>query len=572
MRKLTLVILSIWFISQTLFCETDKKEVLMKQARRYTTQRNYDKANDIYQQLMREYPDDFVIVENLIQNYITATRFKDAEELLEYNGESMPADNYYILKLRIMLAQNKTRAAAKSADQYLEGNRGRLQVYRNVSRVFEGYRQYDKSVEILLQARSQAKDEKLFSRELALNYEYLKDYSNSVIELLSYLENNKGYFYFVKSRIKNMLKDDPELINKISSIAKNSEDEKVREIYGFSLAEVQDYAAALEVYKELPSASLRSFAMSMQKIRQYEIALLALQSYINDSREDNLKADVKIEIAKIFMDQGDLENAKTILLEIHNNEKLQSRKLRYKTKANKLCRQYLAKIAMLQREDDKIVLGYLKDALAKSYSQRDKDEIKFEIIDFQINSEKFEAAKSGVVEIHTIEDPSSNSYKTANYYKFMLALMQSEAEADTLLSELLVTLPESELTNNALQLAVIAGGFEDGAKSALFSGFRKFNLLQLEDAVNVLIDFNENKPNEELYYLAGEWAILAGNKTLAEAIFAHEFTSEVLGEYAKLRQVELMDAGDEKDSLVRSFLTDHHQSIFAPAFRILMEY
>lgn len=571
MRKLSLILITLTVLTITLSGDTDKKDVLTKQASRYTAQRNYEKANEIYLGLLKEYPEDYQFVEKLCYNYLSATRHDDAERLLDENSAIIPSDNYFNLKLRILLAKNETKEAEKRTDKYLKENIGRIQVYKNVSNVFNSYRQYEKSVEILLAARSQANDKKLFANELGFAYENLKDFPSAIKEFMSNLEDNKTYFYSAKRHIKAILKEDNRYIEVVAEHAEDSKDEKIRELYGFALSEIEDYSKALEVYAELPSASLKNFATDMQKKQEYEIALQALDLYIEESEEPALKADVKIAIAKIYMEQNDLDTAKLMLLEVYNNEKLQSKSVRYKTKANKQCRQLLAKIALIQQESDKVVLDYLKGAMDKSYNKRDKDEIRFEIIDYQVNSEKFDQAANGVNEIQTSEDPSSITYKTANYYGFMIELMKGSAKADTLLSELLVTLPESELTNNALHLAVIAGGFGDSAKEALFNGFRKMNLQQSEVAINFLLDANEKEANEELYFLAGEWAVLAGNREIAETVFAHPFTNEVLSDYAKLRQVELDENEETQNIMIKSFLTDHHQSVFAPAFRILLE-
>lgn len=571
MKKLALILITLGILTQTLFCDSNKKDVLTKQASRYTAQRNYEKANEIYLDLLDEYPEDFQFAEKLIYNYLAATRYDEAEELLNSNKNNMPTDSFFNLELRILLAKHKTKEAEKIADKFLAENKGRIQVYKNVSRVFETYRQYEKSVEILLAGRTVAKDKNLFANELGLAYMNLKEYPEAIVEFITNLKNNKSYFYVVKRHLKTILKENNDLIKVVEEQAKDSDDEKVIELYGYALAEIEDYHKALEIYAELPAASLKNFATDMQKKKQYEVSLQALDLYIEKTGDPGLKADVKISIAKILLEKDDFEKAKLILLEVYNDEKLQSRTVRYKTKANKQSRQLLAKIALIQQAGDKAVLDYLKDAMDKSYSERDKDEIRFEIIDYQVNSEKFNLAINGVNEIQASADSSSQTYRTANYYGFMINLMQGEARADTLLSELLVTLPESELTNNALQLAVIAGGFNDTAKEALFSGVRKMNLQQSEAAINFLLEVNEKEPNEELYFLAGEWAVLAGNRELAETIFAHPFTNEVLSDYAKLRQVELIENNENQDTLIRDFLTEHHQSVFAPAFRILME-
>lgn len=59
----------------------DEKEIMKKQADRYTAKRDYERANTILRELMEKYPDDWELVEKLLTNLMRVSKFDETEEL-----------------------------------------------------------------------------------------------------------------------------------------------------------------------------------------------------------------------------------------------------------------------------------------------------------------------------------------------------------------------------------------------------------------------------------------------------------------------------------------------------------
>ncbi|MCK4694531.1 MAG: hypothetical protein KAT74_02150, partial [Candidatus Cloacimonetes bacterium] len=65
-----------------LFAEVDEKEIYMKQANRLNLRRQYEKANEIYLLLLENYPEDYMVAEKLIHNYLITSKINEADEML----------------------------------------------------------------------------------------------------------------------------------------------------------------------------------------------------------------------------------------------------------------------------------------------------------------------------------------------------------------------------------------------------------------------------------------------------------------------------------------------------------
>ncbi|MCK4311127.1 MAG: hypothetical protein KAW88_00145, partial [Candidatus Cloacimonetes bacterium] len=195
----------------------------------------------------------------------------------------------------------------------------------------------------------------------------------------------------------------------------------------------------------------------------------------------------------------------------------------------------------------------------------------FKIIHFQIMNEQYSQSKEKLSKILKKEDASSDIYKLGYYYSFLLALMQNDPAADSLLGELLINLPENYITNDALFLSVLGSGLDGNTREDFLSAYRKKLLFKDEKAIEILMGIYNGSQNEEMLILAGEWAIESNKKDQAISIFSHEYSNELLAEYALLQKTRITQDEIEKAKLSTDFLKLNPQSVFSPEFRKLLE-
>lgn len=549
----------------------DKREVLLKQANRLVTRRQYEKAINIYESLLEDYPDDHVIVERLIVNLLRISKIEKAEKILEDKKNILSGIEYVRLKTSILLLKGEIKQAYKFCKNFLNENSRRMNYYKILANIFEQYRQYEYAIEILKQARKIANDNHLHTKELAFNYQNLKDYQNAIIEYLKLLERQKSYYNFVLNRLKKILQEDKAYITTIEKSVRKSKHKKIQEIYALCLAEIGEYEKALKEYETLDTSKLKDFGDRLVSNGNLDIAISAYETYIGKIREPYLISDVKIKLAVIYITHGQLDKAKEVLFQVYEDSSIKGKKYRHKTRANRFCRELLAEVLLKQNAPNEEILKYLDEAKTYAFNRKEKNEIEFKIIHFQIMNEQYSQSKEKLSKILKKEDASSDIYKLGYYYSFLLALMQNDPAADSLLGELLINLPENYITNDALFLSVLGSGLDGNTREDFLSAYRKKLLFKDEKAIEILMGIYNGSQNEEMLILAGEWAIESNKKDQAISIFSHEYSNELLAEYALLQKTRITQDEIEKAKLSTDFLKLNPQSVFSPEFRKLLE-
>ena len=557
--------------SISLLSQYDEKTIYLKQADNLTKRKQYEKANEIYEIILEKYPIDYRVVRKLINNFLITSKLEKAENLLDKHQSIFPEIDQTTLRITILIREGKPAKAYNLAKNFLKDNSGKINYYRVISSVFEQNRQNENAIKIQIKARNIAGDEYLFTRELAANYQNVKEYDKAIQEYLKHLEQNKSYFHYVVNQVKRILDDDEKQVKAVEEFAENSENEQVIEVVALSLAYIGKYEKAILQYDLLDKNKLKNFADEQFAADNFEVAEQAYNQYIQKIKEPNLIADARIKIAQMFILQNNLEEAEKILLQIYNDKELQKVKYRYRTKANRFCREILANIAIRQNESNELILNYLYEAKFYTHNQKEQKEVEFEIIHFLIMTDHLEAGKEKLRNLLYEEEQGSGIFKLGYYYSFLIAEMENDEAADSLLGELIINIPENELVNNALLFSLITTNLQGTAREDFLDAFRKRQLYKIEESINLLFSIYEETQNEEMLILAGDWAWQSGDFFQAEIIFSQEFKNEILADYALLKLTQLTYDREERNVMITEFLKTNSQSVFSPGFRQLLE-
>jgi tetratricopeptide (TPR) repeat protein len=544
----------------------NEKEIMKKQAERLTTRRDYEKANQIYRELMEKYPEDWEIVQDLITNLTRVSRFEAAGKLLEEKKEIFPQQNYLRLKIPLLIRDGDTRTAFKLSDEYLQNNKTNVNIYLELSRLFSGSREYEKAGEILEEARKLTDDKYLFTLDLARVYQSQEESHKAAREYLKHLERNKNYLHYVMNNLKGILHRDASVINTIKKVRELSDNQEIIEVYALSLAYIEDYDAALQQYRNLDSIKLLNFAEELKKMSNYEIALRGFDQYENDVKEPDLKAEARISKAEIYLELDEYEEAEAELWQVYNTEELHTGKYRYRSQSAKQSRLLLSELAIRQDNPSEIVIKYLQEAAQYTLNAMEKKEIEFSVIDYRIKTGELDEAGAQLSELMVSESPGTSIYKQSIYYTWQIALMQKDTRADSLLGELILNLPDSPLTTQALYLTQITASLPSEHHDRLFEAWRLKGLFKTERAVEILSEIFEISGNDEIKLLAAEWQ---KENNLASSLiwWQKDYESDLLTEYAHLQIMENSVSDSTRQELITDFLKENPQSIFAPRFR-----
>ncbi len=543
----------------------DEKEIMKKQAERYTAQRKYEKANLIYSELIEKYPEDWQIVEALLNNLMRVSSFEQAGKLLEEKKGIIPEYNYLRLKIPMLLKDGNTKAAFQLGDDYLQNNKNNVNVYQDMSQIYSGSRQFEKAAEVLLKVRNVTKDDYLFTLDLARNYQSEEKNDLAAEEYLKHLEKNANYLHYVMNNLKGMLNRDKNVIKTVKKVRDSSDNKEVMEAYALCLAYIDDYDEALLQYQELEDIKLLDFAEELYKMGNYAIALKAYDQYENRVDEPDLQSEAQIAKAEIYLKQRDYQQAETELMLVYNNKKILQGKYRYRTQTAKSARLLLADLTMRLDRPAEDVIKYLEEAAKFTLNDKERKEIEFSIIDYHIKSGDFQAAGEQLGKLLKTEEPGTDIFKQSIYYTWQIALMQKDTLADSLLGELILNQPDSRLTTQALYLTQIMTSLPEEFHERLYEAWRLQGLYKTQAALAILNDIFELSGNDEIQLLAAEWE----EDDLSLSIFwwQQEFENELLSEYAAMQIMENTASDSLKQEIITDFLKENPQSVFAPRFR-----
>jgi len=567
LKKIIFIVLIVFSINA--FADLKENEILKRRADQYKSRKQYERAITLYETIQKNDSDNINNIRDLILVLLQTSKIKKSEELLTSYENKMQEHTYFQLKLMILLHKAEFDEAHRLSNNFLNKQKGRLKNYGATAKIYEQFRQYEDAVKIYLKARKVAGDEYLYVQELAYNYQALKENEKAVKELLKLIENENQLSTFVLSRLKPMLKEDPSVIRYIEKNKK--EDPAIRDIYALCLGEIGEYEKALKEYENLPAENLFNFAQRMEMSGRFAIAIRAYNIYLVKSADINEKAKTQIKLASIYINQNELSRAEEILLLLYQNEEVQKKKNKYKSRANKQCRELLAQICLMRNAPQGEIVQFLEDAKEFSLNKNDLNEIEYKIIHLLIMDEKNDLAKEKLSTILINENPGSNTFKKGYYYSFLLALMTNDAESDSLLVELLINIPEDVVTNDALLLFHRTGQFSnDSDRTDFLRAFRKRSLYQNSEAIEVLRSIYTRTGLEEMLIIGAEWAMYAGDKLLASELFNHEYSDPELQNYADLKLVELENDHTVQMNNSRDFLQNNPLSVFSPQFRRIM--
>ncbi|MDO9577217.1 MAG: hypothetical protein Q7J16_04980 [Candidatus Cloacimonadales bacterium] len=564
-RKFLLVILLC--LSSILLAQYDQKAILLKQANNLIVHRQYEKANQLYEQILAESPVDYSVVELYIWNLLRISKVKIAAEKLELYHSDMPEVTYIRLHASILINQGELKKARDETMDFLSRNQGNIYFYRNFSMIFEQYRQDEIAIEILEMARKAANDENLYTRELAIDYQNVKDYDKAVTEFFKLLQNQPGFVNYALSRLKMILQEDDTVIKYIEKTASSYEDPLVIEVLAMCFAQVGNYEKALENYDRIDPAKLLVFAQTMSVEDKLDIAEQAYRNYIRKINDPASRANAKVKLAEVLIVAGRIDEAKTVLSQVRDDSDITKPQYRYRTRANLDCRLMLAQIAIIRDESKINVLDFMNDAKNYTYNTNDISQIEYQIIRFLMLSGDFAESSTKLKTLLQNEQPETDAFKLGYYYAFQLAMMQHDPAADSLLGEIIINLPDNAETNDALLLAMLQTNLNQEQKDEFLTAYRLKLLFKDETAIEKLLALSEESQNEEFRILAAEWAISANDKEQAVALLSTDFQNPVLSEYAKLKLVDIT----QDVWLSRDFLQSNPQSVFSPEFRKILE-
>ena len=564
MRHLFIIFLI--FSSFQLFGDYSKESILLKQADRLTYSRNYDRANNIYNEILKLNPSNYEALKGYFNNLLRSNKTSEAKQLLDKYQKNVEKDKFTKLDVSFLLAIGKLKDARKEAIAFLKNSKITINNYKDYSRLFQTYRQYDTAIEILLLARNSTGDKELFGFELANLYKNNSDNERAISEYFAYLKKNKGYLGIVKKYVTEMVVNDKSVLKVLSKYS--SDNIFAKEIYAFVLLENNETEKAIAIIKELPPDRILIFINDEKTLQNYENALDLVTIYKSKLKKAPKIADANLEMAKLNIKLGRIQKAKDILWGIYSDEKIQSAMFKFKTRANIESRKLLAEISLMERDDEKKAIKYLKEAGKFAYNTKEKKEISLKLIYLSTMKSNYDEAQKALSMLLHKENSQTDIFKQSNFYAYLIEAMQQGKNADSLLVNCIVDMPDSDLTSQALKFAYYISLLDKKSKPFFISAYQNSKLYRFDEAHSFLKKCYEISKKDEILLLSVDWYISEGNIDNAKKILNQKVKNVVVERYFELTNLNFVLDKTLYRTKAVDFLKQYPNSIFSPKIRM----
>ncbi|HPY97032.1 MAG TPA: tetratricopeptide repeat protein [Candidatus Cloacimonadota bacterium] len=559
------------FAFSLLSAQYDEKAIMLNQAQSFENLNQLARAQQIYQDLLRKYPNDHIIVQRLYQSHFRLSEFDKADNLIENKKAVVSKVFYTQSKITLLCKNNRIEEAEALADSYIKDNPNLVNNYQFVAIVFEQNQLHELALKYYLSARKISNNGKLYAYEIANDYFQLMDYKSAIKEYVVNLEQNKPFLYITNSRFKEIIEKDSTLISLIEKYCASSNVEEVRELLALSLVELARYDDAINVYNSLSIDKFIKFADDLYAKAFYQVALQAYEMITEKLNNNPVKlAEIQYKIALVYYDKKDYEHAKSYVNQIIQTKELSNNQLKYRTKVHFEARLLYANMLIIENVKKEKVLEAYDDAEKFIFNTNDKKNISFQKVHYLTMKEYYKESEYLLNQTVQNEEYGSPIISKSLYYRYELYLMQNDDRADSLMTEFIINSPDDSATNDMLFLSVFVNSLAKDKKQSFLKAYRLKQIYQDAQAIEELRVLISDYQNDELKLLLAEWLLDDFQIDEAKTVYAGGFTNEVYTDFAKLELVRLEEEQGTRRSHITDYLISNPNGAFSPLFRQLL--
>lgn len=222
-----------------------------KLAAQYFSDKEYQKAADLYEDLAKKQPESVYFYENLLQCYIQMNDFKSAEKMVDKRIKKYDEQFFYkVDKAFLFNLQNKNSDRDKVFQQLLDYNFKFIDEVNQLANGLIKRRFYDQAVAVYLKAKQSFKGQETFAYELSELYFQTKKINEGTNELLELMIENDIYIDEVKNRLVIAYQLDPNhyknlSLNLLSKLQKTPNNYALNDLLIWSFTQQKDWDGAI---------------------------------------------------------------------------------------------------------------------------------------------------------------------------------------------------------------------------------------------------------------------------------------------------------------------------------------
>ena len=224
-------------------------------AQSYLQGGQYDKAEQIFEELYKTQPDNYQIFNGLNDSYVQQKKYDQSISLIESRIKIDPQNiNLYGLLGSTYYLLGNDKKAFEVWDSSLDKVPNNGTAYRILANFAIERRAFDKAIEYLKKGKAAAKTNNYFSYDLANLYSLTMQFKNAAEEYCSIIDNNPQQLSSIQSRIMAYINKPGALDQTIEAVKEHQSDKiEFKYLLAALYKEAKDYDKALNLYKQIES-------------------------------------------------------------------------------------------------------------------------------------------------------------------------------------------------------------------------------------------------------------------------------------------------------------------------------
>lgn len=301
MRKVLLLLILLTTSFGISYAQRNNNEAL---ARQYFNNTEYDKAEDLFEKLLQDNPDNNSYYDYLIKTYINQKKYSDAEKLVrKFIKRSNNYPKYHIDLGNIYDLQNQKDKANKSYNDAIKYIVPDIGMAMEVCNTFIDYNLLDFALQTVMHSRKLFNNQSILSVEASKIYSLQNNKKGLIEEQLAMFEANE----FDQSQIQQVFQDyfnDPNDYNLLKLILLEKLQKEPDQLFYadmliWTFIQQENYDAALlqciAIDKRLNENGSRLLNLGKYAMNnlQYDVANRSFQEVINKGSSNNLYYEAK---------------------------------------------------------------------------------------------------------------------------------------------------------------------------------------------------------------------------------------------------------------------------------------
>lgn len=288
---LNLIVLGEFGLFQCASSQTFDRETKFRLAQGLEQAGEYDRATELYQELLRADPTNAIFFDALQRTLMQLKKYDEVIHLLRSRIAQNPSDlNLHILLGSVYYRAGRDTDATAEWDQTIAGDPRNPNTYRNLASVMMENRLLERSIGVYRKGREMIGDPNLFDLELAQLLTASMDYSGAATEYVRWLRSNPTQLAFVQNRLAQITGKEQArtaAINVIQETFKSHQELPLLQLLGWLQMEGKEFEKALETYRTIDGVAsahgneLYQFAERAFNEKAFDVAARAYREAID---------------------------------------------------------------------------------------------------------------------------------------------------------------------------------------------------------------------------------------------------------------------------------------------------